>query len=205
MVDYICIQLIMSTEGKIKKAAFDIFVEKGYSETKTRDIAKVAGVNNSTLHYYYRSKDELFKQVIGEVYKEFNGFIESVFEEQVSFKEKIYLFIERYTEFCKKNPDFPVFITLEVERNPDKIFNAIDFKSIDDRVESELNQLIENGTIRPITYTDYAINITALVSYPFINRSMIMKVNELSVKDFNTLVDDRKKLVYDMIVQFLYL
>jgi len=57
----------ISTEEKILSAASKIFLLYGYHGTRLRQIAEVAGVNSSVIHYYFRSKENLFKAVVKKV------------------------------------------------------------------------------------------------------------------------------------------
>jgi len=45
-------------------AALDLFVERGFSATRSEDVAARAGVSKGTLYLYYPSKEELLKEVI---------------------------------------------------------------------------------------------------------------------------------------------
>ena len=54
----------ISTESRILSAASNIFLLHGYYGTRLRQIAEEAGVNSSVIHYYFRSKENLFKAVI---------------------------------------------------------------------------------------------------------------------------------------------
>ena len=45
-------------------AALDLFVEKGFSATRSEEVARRAGVSKGTLYLYYPSKEELLKEVI---------------------------------------------------------------------------------------------------------------------------------------------
>ena len=56
----------LSTEEKIIAAARKLFTQKGFSATKTRDIAEEAGINLALLNYYFRSKQNLFQIIIEE-------------------------------------------------------------------------------------------------------------------------------------------
>ncbi len=47
-------------------AALELFVEKGFSATRTEEVADRAGVSKGTLYLYYASKEELLKAVIRE-------------------------------------------------------------------------------------------------------------------------------------------
>ena len=54
----------METDKKalIVKVARDVFMEKGYKETKITDIAKAAGVSPATIYLYFDGKKDLFQK-----------------------------------------------------------------------------------------------------------------------------------------------
>ncbi|HWH83602.1 MAG TPA: TetR/AcrR family transcriptional regulator [Burkholderiaceae bacterium] len=47
-------------------AALELFVERGFSATRSEDVAARAGVSKGTLYLYYPSKEELLKAVVRE-------------------------------------------------------------------------------------------------------------------------------------------
>ena len=49
----------MTKKELIRKAAIQIFREKGYIGTTLRDISREAGVSVSTVSYYYGSKENM--------------------------------------------------------------------------------------------------------------------------------------------------
>lgn len=53
-------------EREIVRAALALFVERGFAATKLDDVARAAGVSKGTPYLYFRSKEALFKAVIGE-------------------------------------------------------------------------------------------------------------------------------------------
>ena len=55
-----------NTEQSILKAAEKEFLKKGFSGSKTTEIAKEAGVTHAMLHYYFRTKENLFNKVFEE-------------------------------------------------------------------------------------------------------------------------------------------
>ncbi|MDR0681793.1 MAG: TetR/AcrR family transcriptional regulator, partial [Dysgonamonadaceae bacterium] len=85
----------LSTEQIILKAAEAEFFEKGYGNTKTVAIAKRAGVGHSMLHYYFRTKEQLFQKIfkekVGTIMQMFGG----ILEENRPFMETIRLFVEK--------------------------------------------------------------------------------------------------------------
>jgi AcrR family transcriptional regulator len=51
------------TEDKIFESATDVFINKGMDGARMQDIANHAGINKALLHYYFRTKDQLFNAV----------------------------------------------------------------------------------------------------------------------------------------------
>src|SRR5512138_404940 len=52
-----------ATKDRILQVAEELFAQKGYEGTRTRDIAEQVGINISTLHFHWKSKDELYTAV----------------------------------------------------------------------------------------------------------------------------------------------
>lgn len=48
-------------EKKIIEAAKELFIENGFAETSMSDIAAKVGINRPALHYYFRTKDKMFR------------------------------------------------------------------------------------------------------------------------------------------------
>lgn len=67
-------------QERIISAAYQVLAEKGYDQASTKEIAKVAGVAQGLISYYFSSKDLLFAEVFrreSERYCESVGFIRS--------------------------------------------------------------------------------------------------------------------------------
>ena len=54
----------MSTQEKIINAAKDLFAQKGYAAVRTKEIAVLAGVNETTLFRNFKSKHDLYESVL---------------------------------------------------------------------------------------------------------------------------------------------
>ena len=55
-----------ATEKRIKilEAAKSCFTQFGYEKTTLEDIGKKLGLNNSSLYYYFKNKEEIFTAVV---------------------------------------------------------------------------------------------------------------------------------------------
>ncbi|MEJ2667917.1 MAG: helix-turn-helix domain containing protein, partial [Deinococcales bacterium] len=56
-----------SKEAQILEAAEAVFTEAGYGRARMQQIADRAGVSKASLHYYFRSKDALYRRILGRV------------------------------------------------------------------------------------------------------------------------------------------
>lgn len=50
--------------GEIAKAAFEMFLEKGFNATRIDDVAAKAGVSKGTIYLYFENKEALFNAAI---------------------------------------------------------------------------------------------------------------------------------------------
>ena len=77
-----------NTETKILAAARTVFHKKGFAATRTRDIAKEAGMNLALLNYYFRSKRKLYELIMFETLTSFFQTMGMVFNDETFTLEK---------------------------------------------------------------------------------------------------------------------
>ncbi|HYP89792.1 MAG TPA: TetR/AcrR family transcriptional regulator [Polyangiaceae bacterium] len=53
-----------SRRAELVRAAYELIAKSGLEELRTRDIAARVGINISTLHYYFETKEELIAAVV---------------------------------------------------------------------------------------------------------------------------------------------
>ena len=79
-----------SMEIVILETAEQLFLEKGFAMTSTTEIAKKIGCNQALIHYYFRTKENLFNLIFE---KKFRQFIQHAFEfgnpKELAFEEKL--------------------------------------------------------------------------------------------------------------------
>ena len=59
----------LSMEQVILETAERLFLEKGFTATSTTQIAKAVGCNQALVHYYFRTKDNLFNTIFEQKFK----------------------------------------------------------------------------------------------------------------------------------------
>lgn len=118
-----------TTEEKIKTAAKIVFYKKGFTATRTRDIAEEAGLNLALLNYYFRSKAKLFEIIMTETFAGFVGSMKVILDdEKTSLEEKVAIIAERYIDFIGAEPEIPTFILTEIRNNPEGLLKGCQLK-----------------------------------------------------------------------------
>ena len=121
------------TEEKIFEAATDVFIEKGMDGARMQDIANHAGINKALLHYYFRTKDQLFNAVFEMIAKKIFKKFAPVLDGNLTLEEKIRFFFKEHISFLQANPRLPGFLLNEVNRNPariKKLLNNVDLENL---------------------------------------------------------------------------
>jgi TetR/AcrR family transcriptional regulator len=191
------------TEEKIFEAATDVFVEKGMDGARMQDIATHAGINKALLHYYYRTKDQLFNAVFemiaGKILKRFAP----VFDETLSLEEKIRFFYKEHIAFLQANPRLPGFLLNEVNRNPERIKNLlknVDFDNIWLKLFQQHEEELKKFNITKASMPQLMISIASLSVFPFAARGILEGILEKTGHNFNDYMEERKEYAADFVI-----
>lgn len=187
-----------STEDKIKAAAKTVFHKKGYSATRTRDIAEEANINLALLNYYFRSKENLFQVIMLETMQTFFKSLTDVFNDtNTSFEEKVQLLAERYIDVLLANPEIPVFILNELRNQPEELLSKIGVKEILMKSEflKQFQQNIIEKKIKQINPMHFIMNIMGMIVFPFIAKPMLKGLGDIGDEQFSLLMQERKSLI----------
>ena len=87
-----------NTEQRIFEAATAVFHERGFHGARMQEIARRAGINQSMLHYYFRSKDGLFEAVFRATAEEVVGPVLEVLSADLPLFDKLDRFVEVYID-----------------------------------------------------------------------------------------------------------
>lgn len=89
-----------TTSEKIKQAALTMFTESGYEGAALSEIAKAVGIKTPSIYAHYKSKEQLFVQLIQEVIaEERKQYMELLAEmEQEPVKQQVYRLFSFFTD-----------------------------------------------------------------------------------------------------------
>lgn len=199
---------IQSTQECILSSATEIFMQKGFDATKTTEIAKRAGVTHAMLHYYYRTKENLFTIIFESKLKELaESFIYGM-GQQITFEEKIAHAIRTHIDFLSKNPQLPLFIMSELLSNPKsterarKILGGV-MSGVLNKFTSEVNNEIREGRIAPINPFDLLMTIVSLNVSIFILSPVIMTFNYPEFTTLSEIIEHRKKENVTIVMKYI--
>lgn len=174
------------TELALLRTARAEFEEKGYSGARMQEIADRAGMSKAALHYYFRSKDNLFQKVFDEALNEFIPVVSTWEMDSLSWEEKVGRFTEKMMEFIEKGS--MLFLVREINRDPGLIAKRIQNKRRPNLFVAYFEQLIAAGKVRAVDSQLLYIFINSLCFYPAINKVMFTEALRLTPKQYETLM-----------------
>ena len=197
-----------SMESIILETAERLFLDKGFALTSTTEIAREAGCNQALVHYYFRTKEQLFIRIFEEKIKIFAGAFFSIDEKPGTFLEKLTRKIEAHFDIIAQNPKIPFLIINEITTNPQRI-KAL-HKSIGEypasiirKVNEELEEAIAQGEVRPITVLDLILTVLSLNVLPQLLRPILEEVMPLPSEEVQKLIARRKEENVKLIINSL--
>jgi len=198
-----------SMESIILETAEKLFLEKGFAMTSTTEIAKEVGCNQALVHYYFRTKENLFNVIFEQKFK---LFFQGVFEMKnmgnLQFLDKLKYIIESHFDLLRKNPRIPSLILNELSRQPEQI-NILREKlhTLPEQLFAELNAElqteIENGRIRNISLLDLVVSIISLNVALFLMLPVAEKALELTETQKEFMIMHRREENVDFILKSL--
>jgi len=195
-----------STEEKIREAARQVFLTKGFSGCTSREIADAAGENVALVNYYFRSKSQLFQLVFQDALEEFVNSMVVVFGSDKSLKEKMAIFIEKEYAFLAKHPEIPSFLLNEMNREDGcSIPSNVHFEKIAATgVFEECIKAQQQGLMRSIDLRSIPLLIMSNCHYPIMAKNLIMHLQGMTELEYDENLKKHTELVTEMLVHYLF-
>ena len=172
-----------SKEQLILAAAEQEFLSKGYDGARTTSIAQAAGVTHAMLHYYYRTKEQLFERIVDEKFATMSHSMFTILgDPSLPIVERIKGGIAAHFDFVAENPLLPRFVINEIISRPERyellykrIGDIID--NISNGLQSEIDHAAERGEmekvdIKMLFISIMSLNIFTFLAYPFMKPAL---------------------------------
>lgn len=190
-------------EQLILEVARKHFVQKGYAATRMQEIADEAGINKALLHYYFRSKDKLYHEIMVRILDQVLPRFAKALSHEGSFWEQVESVVSNYIELLQEQPDIPFFIMAELSQQQARFVGELQkrsqhFGAMHGFLQSMMAEMA-SGRIKQIPPAHLLLNIMGLTVFPFIAKPIFSTIMGVSDKDFSQLMQGRK----DVVMQFL--
>ena len=188
-----------TTEEKILAAAEKEFLRKGYAAARTTAIAEAAGVTHAMLHYYFRTKDNLFDKIIeSKIGTLRNIMLSSVGDPSIPLFDKLKSAIENHLDFIAANPDLPKFMFGEVFSRPEKmpvVLEKLRYHTplMTRSLQNQIDEYARKGLCRRIDAGMLILDIVSLNIFPFMAAPMANPLLGSMMTDREAFIEARKK------------
>ena len=155
-------------------------------------------MNLALLNYYFKSKEKLFELVMLETLVSFFQTMGMVFnDETTTLEKKIELVAEKYIDLITAEPEIPLFIMSEIRSHGAAILEKLPVVNLilQSTFIKQYKEAAQKGKITEPNPLHFLMNMLGLIVFPFIGSPMIKKVGRLSDRQFDKLMQERKKLI----------
>lgn len=187
-----------TTETAILNAAEKEFLNKGFAAARTTSIAEAAGVTHSMLHYYYRTKEQLFEKILASKMEYLSQTLLAPFgDPTLPLMERLRKGISNHFDFLVENPDLPRFILNEVAAGSfplDGIKNVLinTVSSLVANLQQALDESARQGKTAEVNAQDLMLDIVSLNVFTFVGRPLINVILPDSTINQKTFLESRK-------------
>lgn len=139
-----------NTENLLK-AGETIFSKRGFDGATTAEIAKLAGVSKATLHYYFRTKEEIYEAVLGRILDLWVSALEEI-NPHIEPDKAIANYIARKIEYSRIYPELTRLWAMEMLGGARHVQAQLRVR-VDQIVKSKcsvIQEWIENGKMDPV-------------------------------------------------------
>ena len=159
--------LVAIRRRQIVDAAVELFIEKGFHKTTTRQIARAAGLSIGSMYEYVASKEDILYLVCDAIHAEVERGVTQALERARNGTNPLAEVVREYFQVCHRMNDHILLIYQETQSLPAKwrkmvLENEIRITGLFTGV---IMKLIYNGQLRPMddaTLDLLAHNITVL-------------------------------------------
>lgn len=184
-------------EEQILLVAKELFMQNGYEGVSTTQVAKAVGCNQALVHYYYRTKQNLFKIICQQEIQKMLKILADIPQEDISFENFIEKIIEAQIGFLKNNPDAPFFIIGELRHNSEvlkmmrELFSEFG-KEIVGKIRLFVQMKQSKGELNDVSVEDLLIDIVSLDVMSFVGQVLFTQILEMDSQTQEAFLERRK-------------
>lgn len=197
-------------EQRIREVAQELFFKQGYAATSTTQIAKEVGCTQALVHYYYRTKENLFRQIFVEQIQAALHVVGQSLMTEDSFDMFIEHAISMYFDALMQNPHLPYFVLEEMISNPERrkylrenFVKKPSYAMLYMQFEARLRHEQQMGNIVKIDAFDLMVTIASMTVFTFLSLPMYQDMLSRTDEQVREYILHRKQEVIRIVKKML--
>jgi TetR/AcrR family transcriptional regulator len=191
------------TRERILDAAHRVFLHKGTAGSRTQEIADEAGVNKALVHYYFGTKaalaDAIFERALAALMPLVFGILA---DDNRNIEQKVRDIVLVQIDFHSARPYLAGYMVSEMHAEPQRLAVLMGRRGHPPRevLRRQIRDAVEAGTMRPISAEQFIVNLMGLLIFPFALRPGLMVLLEMDPSGWDAFIEERKRLLPDLIL-----
>lgn len=197
-------------EVRIRQVAQQLFFKQGFAATSTTQIAHEVGCTQALVHYYYRTKENLFRQIFLEQIEAALNVITRSLSSQYSFDDFIRSAISVYFDALQSNPRLPYFVLEELINNPERrrylrehFVKQPTYILLYMQLEARVKAEQQAGRLAEVEPFDIMMSVVSLTVFTFISLPLYQDLLARTDEQVSAFVNHRKAEITRLILQGL--
>ena len=174
--------------------ASDIFYRKGFAGARMQEIADLAGLNKAMLHYYFKTKEQLFDTVFQQALGVFLGGVAQVLNTDLPLQQKVNDYVDYCVDALQANPAVAVFIIHELQQHPDRLTTQFADYSL-----ANLQIFRQQAAAVGLNADHLFTNMVALCVYPFLARPLLQHLLQQTDEEYQAFLQERKRAIKEQL------
>lgn len=193
-----------NTEQAILEAAKKMFAEKGFKGATTTLIAAEAGVTHAMLHYYFRTKEQIFIKVAQDYVHEMRESLKLVMDDKRNFKDVVCEAVGTIYDFFLNNRG-KIAVFMEVAREKPELLK-ICAQELSGLAHIRLGahagrfeQAAKEGVINDISFPAMINDIVLVTAFAVMYVPVQANIMELDESQIQAARDERRREAVELI------
>lgn len=179
-----------------------LFIQKGFEETTMCDIAEKAGVNRSTLHYYFPNKDVMFRAVFSSIVETLMPRLSEIMSSEKPLMQRLSLVVDEYFGRFLENPQIPGFFISEIQRDADHFVataREMHYDKVFSTVRDALKGEMQKGRLKKVPVQMVFMAFYGNIAFPFITKNLFVSWLDMDESEYRAMIVEWKKYLLQQI------
>src|SRR6185295_5003403 len=151
--------------ARIAAAAEALFAARGYDGTVIRDIAKKAGFNSAMIHYYFGSKEALYRAILEAAASKVRALLVDTSSRAGSTRDRLASFVDAYAAYILNHPNLARILYREMLTGGKHIMQVAQKYAVNNHsiLKNTIAEGVRRGELRPIDVELAPISLMGMV------------------------------------------